>query len=159
MPLRSSKLKWAWRTQFLSHNLQILGKVIFFEDLQMILLSFLEIFNNAKVSKNVPKLSVQVERSPWPRSIQSQVHQVKRVDSRNPIPISPIQQNHGSRVSLAIKNALSLVVCFWEAYIFLSIEVHTKSLQVKGLHGPCLAKWKNYFRPQILIAYNFEAKH
>ena len=41
MPLGSSKLKWAWRTQFLSHTLQILGKVIFFEDLQMILLSLL----------------------------------------------------------------------------------------------------------------------
>ena len=36
MPLRSSKLKWVWRAQFLSHNLQILGKFIFFENLQMI---------------------------------------------------------------------------------------------------------------------------
>ena len=35
-PLRSSKLKWAWRAQFLSHNLQILWKFIFFESLQMI---------------------------------------------------------------------------------------------------------------------------
>ena len=35
-PLRISKLKWAWRAQFLSHNLQILGKFIYFEDLQMI---------------------------------------------------------------------------------------------------------------------------
>ena len=62
-PLRSSKLKWAWQTQFLSHTLQILGKVIFFEDLQMILLSFLEIFIIIKVWKNVPRLSVQVWRS------------------------------------------------------------------------------------------------
>ena len=65
-PLRSSKLKWTWWTQFLSHNLQILGKMIFFEDLQMILLSFLEIFIIANVSKNVPKLSVQVWRSLCP---------------------------------------------------------------------------------------------
>ena len=64
-PLGSSKLKWVWRTQFSSHTLQILGKVIFFEDLQMILLSFLEIFIIVKVSKNVPKLSVQVWRSLW----------------------------------------------------------------------------------------------
>ena len=62
-PLGSSKLKWAWRTQFLSHTLQILGKVIFFEDLQMILLSLLEKIIIAKVLKNVPKLSVQVWRS------------------------------------------------------------------------------------------------
>ena len=63
MPLRSLKLKWAWQTQFLSHTLQILGKVIFFEDLQMILLSLLEKIIIAKVLKNVPKLSVQVWRS------------------------------------------------------------------------------------------------
>ena len=62
-PLGSSKLKWAWRTQFLSYTLQILGKVIFFEDLQMILLSLLEKIIIAKVLKNVPKLSVQVWRS------------------------------------------------------------------------------------------------
>ena len=60
MPLRSSKLKWAWQTQFLSHTLQILGKVILFEDLQMVLVSFTEIFIITKVAKNVPKLSVQV---------------------------------------------------------------------------------------------------
>ena len=36
MPLRSSKLQWAWWALFLSHNLQILGKFLFFENLQMI---------------------------------------------------------------------------------------------------------------------------
>ena len=60
MPLRSLKLKWAWQAQFLSHALQILGKGIFFEDLQMILQSFLEIFITKKVVKTVPKLDVQV---------------------------------------------------------------------------------------------------
>ena len=59
-PLRSLKFKWAWRAQFLSHTLQILEKVIFFEDLQMVLLSFLEIFIITKVTKNAPSLSVQV---------------------------------------------------------------------------------------------------
>ena len=58
MPLRSLELKWAWPAQFLSHTLEILGKVIFFEDLQMELLLFLEIFIITKVAKNVPKLSV-----------------------------------------------------------------------------------------------------
>ena len=56
----TSKFKWAWRAQFLSHTLQILEKVIFFEDLQEILLSFLEIFIITKVTKNAPSLSVQV---------------------------------------------------------------------------------------------------
>ena len=60
MPLRSLKLKWAWEAQFLTHTLQILGKVIVFEDLQMVLLLFLEIFIITKVAKNAPKLSVQV---------------------------------------------------------------------------------------------------
>ena len=36
------------------------GKSDIFEDLQMILISFLEIFIITKVSKNVPKLDVQV---------------------------------------------------------------------------------------------------
>ena len=70
MPMRSSKLKWAWRTQFLSHTLQILGKVIFFEDLQMMLLSSLEIFIFTKVAKNVHKLDVQVWRSLWLSALQ-----------------------------------------------------------------------------------------
>ena len=60
MPLRSLKLKWVWRAQFFSYALQILGKVMFFEDLHMMLLSFLEIFIITKVAKNVPKLDVQV---------------------------------------------------------------------------------------------------
>ena len=41
------------------------GKVIFFEDLQMMLLSSLEIFIFTKVGKNVLKLNVQVWRSLW----------------------------------------------------------------------------------------------
>ena len=51
MPLRSLKLKWAWQAPFLSHTLKILGKVIFFEDLQMILISFLEFFHYYKSLK------------------------------------------------------------------------------------------------------------
>ena len=81
MPLRSLKLKWAWPAYFLRHTLEILGIVIFFEDLQMILLSFLEIFITKKVWKNVPRLSVQVWRSlclrstlnkPWGGGIKAQ---------------------------------------------------------------------------------------
>ena len=60
MPLRSLKFKLAWRAQYLSHTLQILEKVMFFEDLQMVLILLLEIFIITNVAKNVPKLSVQV---------------------------------------------------------------------------------------------------
>ena len=69
MPLRSLKLKWAWQAQFLSHTLQILKKVIFFEDLQMVLLSFLKIFIVTKVTKSAPSLSVQEWRSLWLESV------------------------------------------------------------------------------------------
>ena len=50
-PLRSSKLKWAWRAQFLSHNLQILWKFIFFESLQMIVKPSLAISNSIEFGK------------------------------------------------------------------------------------------------------------
>ena len=73
MPLRSLKLKWAWQVQFLSHTQQILGKVIFFEDSQMMLLSSLEIFIFTKIGKNVPKLDVQVCSTPWLRLLMSYI--------------------------------------------------------------------------------------
>ena len=60
MPLRSSKLKWAWRAQFLGHDLQILGKFIFFEDLQMTEKSLLAKSNRKKFGKNRGKLGIHV---------------------------------------------------------------------------------------------------
>ena len=60
MPLRSSKLKWAWRAQFLSHNLQILGKFIFFEDLQMIEKQCLAKSNRIDFGCTCAKLGIQV---------------------------------------------------------------------------------------------------
>ena len=50
-PLRSSKLKWAWQAQFLSHNLQILGKFLFFENLQMIVKPSLAKSNSIEFGK------------------------------------------------------------------------------------------------------------
>ena len=58
-PLRSSKLKWAWQAQFLSHALQILWKFIFFKDLQMIVKWFLAKSNRKKIGKNRHKLGNQ----------------------------------------------------------------------------------------------------
>ena len=51
-PFRSSKLKWAWRAQFLSYALQILGKFLSFEDVQIIVKPFFDIFNGIKSAKN-----------------------------------------------------------------------------------------------------------
>ena len=51
MPLRSLKLKLAWRAQFLSHNLQILGKFLFFENLQMIVKPSLAKSNGTEFGK------------------------------------------------------------------------------------------------------------
>ena len=59
-PLRSSKLKWAWRAQFLSHNLQILGKFIFFEDLKMIEKQCLAKSNRIDFGCTCAKLGIQV---------------------------------------------------------------------------------------------------
>ena len=45
MSIWSLKLKWACLAQFLGHNLLALQNCIFFEDKQMILVSFFEIHN------------------------------------------------------------------------------------------------------------------
>ena len=58
--MRSSKLQWAWRAQFLSHNLQILGKFIFFEDLQMIEKQCLAKSNRIDFGCTCAKLGIQV---------------------------------------------------------------------------------------------------
>ena len=42
--------KWAWQAQFLSHNLLILQNCIFFEDKQMIIVSFPKIHKGIKVT-------------------------------------------------------------------------------------------------------------
>ena len=39
------KFKWAWQTQFLSHNPVTLKNCVFFVDLQMILISFFDVSN------------------------------------------------------------------------------------------------------------------
>ena len=64
MPLRSLKSKWAWRAQFLSYNLQILEKFIFFKDVQMIVKSFFDIFNGIGASKNQFQQPIQYYRDP-----------------------------------------------------------------------------------------------
>ena len=60
MPLTSSKLKWAWRAQFLSYGLEILGKFILFEDLQMIVKSLLAKSNRKIFGKNRGKLGIHM---------------------------------------------------------------------------------------------------
>ena len=54
-----SKLKWAWRAQFLSHILVILKTSVFFEDKQMILVSFFDIFAGFRFQKNLKSLPIQ----------------------------------------------------------------------------------------------------
>ena len=60
MPLRSSKLKWAWWTQFLSYMLQILWKFIFFKDLQRIVKPYLAKSNRKEFGCTCAKLGIQV---------------------------------------------------------------------------------------------------
>ena len=58
-PLWSSKLKWAWQVQFLSHNLQILKNCVFSYDNQMILVPFLYIFCGDRFRKLPHSCGVQ----------------------------------------------------------------------------------------------------
>ena len=44
-PFSILSLKWAWRAQFLSHTPATLNSYLFFKDVQMILLSFVDNLN------------------------------------------------------------------------------------------------------------------
>ena len=59
MTIYISKLKWAWQAQFLSHILVILKNSVFFEDKQMILVSFFDIFAGFRFPKNLKSLPIQ----------------------------------------------------------------------------------------------------
>ena len=59
------KFKWAWQTQFLSHNLVTLKNYVFFKDLQMILVPFFHIPTGFQLRKNGFQSSVHILRCPW----------------------------------------------------------------------------------------------
>ena len=64
-PIWISKFKRAWQTQFLSYNLETLEKWVFFEDVQMILVSFFHIPAGFQLRKNAFQSSVHILRRPW----------------------------------------------------------------------------------------------
>ena len=64
-PIWISKFKRAWQAQFLSYNLETLEKWVFFEDVQMILVSFFHIPTGFQLRKNAFKSSVHILRRPW----------------------------------------------------------------------------------------------
>ena len=61
----TSKLKWAWQAQFLSHILIILKNNVFFEDKQMILLPLFDIYTGFRFTKNLNSCSIQFWSHPW----------------------------------------------------------------------------------------------
>ena len=63
-PIWISKFKRAWQAQFLSYNLETLEKWVFFEDIQMILVSFFHISTSFQLRKNAFKSSVHILRRP-----------------------------------------------------------------------------------------------
>ena len=65
------KFKWAWQTQFLSHNLVTLKNYVFFKDLQMILVPFFHIPTGLQLRKNGFESSVHILRCPWLNSMFS----------------------------------------------------------------------------------------
>ena len=66
MPFRILKFKWAWQTQFLSHNLVSLKNYVFFKDLQSILVPVFHIPTGFQLRKNGFKSSVHILRCPCP---------------------------------------------------------------------------------------------
>ena len=60
-----SKSKWVWQAQFLFHTLVILKNSVFFEDKQMILVSFFDIFTGFRFPKNLKSLHIQFLSHPW----------------------------------------------------------------------------------------------
>ena len=63
MTIYISKLKWAWQAQFLSHILVVLKNSVFFEDKQMILVSFFDIFTGFRFPKNLKSLPIYRKRA------------------------------------------------------------------------------------------------
>ena len=61
------KLKWAWPAQFLHHTLKILQRATTFVDVQMMLLSFFDIFTCVRFRKSMWESSVHILRRPWIR--------------------------------------------------------------------------------------------
>ena len=57
--------KWAWQAQFLSHNLLILQNCIFFEDKQMIIVSFPKIHKGIKVTNFGHSCHIHILSHPW----------------------------------------------------------------------------------------------
>ena len=61
-PIQSSKLKWAWQAQFLSHTCKNLQNCFFLKDLQMILIPFIEIFDRFPSTKKLAGLHLHVNQ-------------------------------------------------------------------------------------------------
>ena len=59
------KLKRAWSAQFLHHTLKILRRATTFVDVQMVLLSFFDIFTCVRFRKSMWESSVHILRRPW----------------------------------------------------------------------------------------------
>ena len=61
-PIWNSKLNWVWQAQFLSHIHEFLQNYLFFKDLQMILVSFFEIFDGFWSTKKLLSLLLHVNQ-------------------------------------------------------------------------------------------------
>ena len=104
-PIWISKFKRAWQAQFLSYNLETLEKWVFFEDVQMILVSFFHIPAGFQLRKNLFESAIQVLSNPCSRkwkiivlkgqsvnyvdnkgrwvSLPKKIHHLKRATNRN----------------------------------------------------------------------------
>ena len=95
-----SKLKWAWQAQFLSHILVILKTSVFFEDKQMILVSFFDIFAGFRFPKNLKSLPIQFLSHPWLSMAQNwywtlhirrSIHRLSHAEQRQRVILGPLE--------------------------------------------------------------------
>ena len=61
-PIQSSKLKWAWQDQFFRQTHETLRNCFFYNDLQMILVPFFEIFDRFLSTKKLTSLHLHVNQ-------------------------------------------------------------------------------------------------
>ena len=62
MPIWNSKFKWGWQPLFLSHIHEAWQNYLVFKDLQMILVSFLKIFDGFWSTKKLPSLLLHINQ-------------------------------------------------------------------------------------------------
>ena len=112
MPFWILKFKWAWQTQFLSHNLVTLKNYVFFKDLQMILVPFFHIPTGFQLRKNGFQSSVHILRRRWPIGTCFNMYESKVITGPRENLHEQRDHEEGFSVFTTIRNFQDLRPCF-----------------------------------------------